>query len=134
MAGIDLERGGQTWAGWYLAPFGRAKEWRLHSPDGANFTAAEIQQLRALALDVDYLQLRVRQLEAELGGQALRVTAAQAATLAAAAEILAQLLGSSAGRCAISAVGALRRTAVATRLTATIATIAASAFTACACA
>lgn len=62
MSGIDLSVGG--WDGWYFGSYGRAKVWRLISPDGQTFIPAEILSVRGLVLDNDYLSLRVKQLQA----------------------------------------------------------------------
>lgn len=91
---LDLSHGGESWSGWTFGPWGRAKEWRLHAPDGASYDACEIAELRARALDLDYLQTRVRQLEQRerelLAQLERRFSASEIATLRAAAAILRQ--------------------------------------------
>lgn len=61
MPGIDLSVG--RWDGWYFGSYGRAKVWRLISPNGENFSPGEILELRPLQLDVNYLTMRVNQLK-----------------------------------------------------------------------
>ena len=94
MKPVDLSRGGESWSGWTFGPWGRAKEWRLHAPDGASYDVCEIAELRARALDLDYLQVRVRQLEQRerelLAKLERRFSASEIATLRAAAAILRQ--------------------------------------------
>ena len=89
---LNLSRGGESWSGWTFGPWGRAKEWRLHAPDGASYDACEIAELRARVLDLDYLQVRVRQLEQRerelLAQLERRFSAGEIATLRAAAAIL----------------------------------------------
>jgi hypothetical protein len=63
---IHLDTGGPAWAGWTFGRYGRARDWRLFAPDGTHYQAAELAELRALVLDVDYLRMRVRELEARL--------------------------------------------------------------------
>lgn len=65
---IDLSAGGNAWRGWRLGPYGRARDWRLFAPDGQVYTAGDVAALAALALDVTYLQGRVRELEQEQAG------------------------------------------------------------------
>lgn len=83
-----MERGGPSWAGWSFAPWGRAKEWRLHAPDGASYSAEEIAELRRLVLDLDYLQVRCRELEAVARRAPCRFSAAELELLASAAAVL----------------------------------------------
>lgn len=89
---LDLSRGGESWSGWRFGPWGKAKDWRLHAPDGASYDACEITELRAMALNLDYLQVRVRQLEERerelLAKLERRFSASEIATLRAAAAIL----------------------------------------------
>lgn len=68
MVGLDLAAGGPTWAGWRLGPYGRARDWRLLAPDGQHYQASELQDLHALQLDVDWLRMRVRELETAAAG------------------------------------------------------------------
>lgn len=62
MPGIDLSVGG--WDGWYFGSYGRAKMWRLIAPNEETYVPAEIMELRPLQLDVNYLNLRIKQLKA----------------------------------------------------------------------
>lgn len=70
---IDLSPGGESWAGWYLGHYGRAREWRLHTPAGDAFTAGELADMRARALDLAYLQGEHRVLTAKLAGAAFHL-------------------------------------------------------------
>lgn len=49
--------------GWKLGPWGRAREARLTAPDGTNFTPGDILECHTLPANVDFLRLRVRELE-----------------------------------------------------------------------
>ena len=60
---LRLDSCGSTWTGWIFAPYGRATDFRLISPTGEHFTSGDLSELHALRLDVDYLRLRVRELE-----------------------------------------------------------------------
>lgn len=60
---IDMACGGESWAGWRFGKYGRAREWRLHAPNGCHYVASEVLALRAMTLDLDYLQQRVNLLE-----------------------------------------------------------------------
>lgn len=62
---IDMSIGG--WDGWYFGRYGRAKQWRIHAPTGECFIPTEILNIRATLLDLDYLRLRIRRLEAQKG-------------------------------------------------------------------
>lgn len=85
---IELHIGGPSWSGWRFGPWGRAREWRLCSPTGENFTAGDVADLRALQLDVNYLQTRNRELTAQLDHTACYFSGGDADTLRAAASIL----------------------------------------------
>lgn len=85
---VDLSIGGPSWAGWHFGVWGRAREWRLHSPCGASFTASEVAQARAVALDVDFLQCRVRELADYAHPGALHFGPLDARALIAAAELI----------------------------------------------
>lgn len=63
MPPLDLRRYGSGWTGWKLNPYGRARDSRLVGPDGTSFTPGEILECCALPADVDFLRLRVRELE-----------------------------------------------------------------------
>jgi hypothetical protein len=82
---IDLSAGGEDWEGWYLGPWGRAKVWRLHAPDGASYHTCEIEEVRKLALEVGYLQTRIKELESLLTPGHVHFHPSAAATLRAAA-------------------------------------------------
>ena len=63
---IKLSIRGTSWTGWTFGPFGRSNQWRLHAPDGTHYTAGEIAEIRPADLNLDFLQVRVRELELEL--------------------------------------------------------------------
>lgn len=90
---IDLSIGGDTWTGWRFGPYGRARDWRLHAPDGAIYTAGDVGELHALQLDVGWLHTRVRTLEAQSSMTAWRLGTDDLHTLRAAADILGKLPG-----------------------------------------
>lgn len=92
---LDLSGGGPSWTGWSFAPYGKAREFRLIDPDGTNYTAAEISEGRALALDVDFLRGRVRELEAQADTAPLHLTPGEVRALRQAAAILERLPGTS---------------------------------------
>lgn len=100
--GIDLAIGG--WTGWTFGPWGRAREWRLHAPTGESYSAAEVADVRRLQLDIDYLRLRVRELELS---QAATFTADDLATLRTAAAILQRALPVTSHDRAMSQLGRL---------------------------
>lgn len=85
---LDLSIGGQSWDGWHFGPWGRAREWRLHAPDGAHYTAGEVGTVRAQALDIDYLQRRVRELADIAAPDALHFGPLDARALIAVAELI----------------------------------------------
>lgn len=80
------------WAGWMVSRYGRAREWRLLSPTGEHFTAAEISDLRHLVLDVDYLRGRVLELEGLINTEACHFDGAEIVALYAAVEVLERRL------------------------------------------
>lgn len=86
-----MERGGESWRGWHFGPYGRAKDWRLLSPDGGNFAPEEILDFRRMLLDLDYYQVRCKHLEQQTPPQIL--TRHQRAIIMAALQILMQLDG-----------------------------------------
>jgi len=83
--------GGTAWDGWIFAPYGRARDWRLTDPAGNSFTAQKIAELPYLRLDLDYLMLKIRTLQAQHQALAVYITPDDAATLRAAAEILSRI-------------------------------------------
>lgn len=93
-----LDCGGPSWVDWRFSPFGRAKEWRLHAPDGASYHACEILELRRMALDLDYLQVRCRELGQLIAPGSVSFAASDAATLRAAAAIIERTMPRSTSR------------------------------------
>lgn len=89
---VDLSIGGPAWDGWTFGPWGKARDWRLHAPDGNSFDACEIAELRRALLDVDYLQVQVKILREKLEPGTVTFTASEAATLHAAAAIIARAM------------------------------------------
>lgn len=89
---LDLSRGGPSWDGWTFGPWGKSKEWWILDPNGTRYCASEIAELRAMALNLDYLQVRVRQLEERerelLAKLDRRFSASEVAILRSAAAIL----------------------------------------------
>ena len=62
---VDMSIGG--WDGWRFGGYGKAKQWRIHAPTGECFIPTEILNIRANQLDLDYLRLRIKRLEATKG-------------------------------------------------------------------
>lgn len=89
---MDLAIGGPSWAGWKFAPFGRARDWRLHAPDGTTYDACEIAELRRMALDLDYLQVRCRDLETRVISTACYFTRTELELIASALAVLQRAL------------------------------------------
>jgi len=69
---LDLSIGGPSWTGWAFCKWGKAREWRLHSPNGANYTAGELAELRPALLDADFLRMRLRELTDQASSSACR--------------------------------------------------------------
>lgn len=65
-APVRLAIGGESWNGWTFGPYGRAREWRINAPGGCSYTVNELEDLRGLYLNIDYLQVRIRKIELEL--------------------------------------------------------------------
>lgn len=86
---VPLDLIAYGWRGWRLAPYGRARCFRLISPSGEAYTPGEVADVRALQLDVDWLRWRVRELEAATAGA--RLSVADAETVAAALAVLERL-------------------------------------------
>ena len=86
--GFDLSTGGDSWSGWFFGRWGRAREWRLHSPHGANYTAGELSELRPAILEADYLRLQLRQLTDYTASDALHFGPCDARSLIAVAEMI----------------------------------------------
>lgn len=84
---IDLSSA-PAWAGWHVGPWGRAKEWRLHAPCGSNYTVGEISMLRAIELDLAYLEHRVRTLADFAAADAMHFGPQDALTLIAAMQVI----------------------------------------------
>ena len=89
---IDLSLGGNDWLGWEFGKYGKAKNWRLLAPNGAVYCAIEILELHRMALDLDYLQVQVKILRAQLEPGAIHFSPYDAATLRAAAAILTRAM------------------------------------------
>lgn len=87
---VDLSIGGSTWAGWHFGKFGRAREWRLHAPNGCDYQASEILNLRALLLDANFYRQRVIALQDYATDDALHFGPMDAALLLQAAEMIAR--------------------------------------------
>ena len=89
--GFDLSIGGETWAGWFFGKWSNAREWRLHAPAGATYTAGEIAELRPALLDLDFLSVRVRELTDYAAGDAMHFGPRDAGALIACAEMILRL-------------------------------------------
>lgn len=89
---IDLSQGGASWAGWTFGRWGKARDWRLVAPDDSNYTAAEVWELRALLVDLDFYRVRVRELELLTQKTACYFSDEDAAVVRAAVRILGAIL------------------------------------------
>jgi len=87
---IDMTDGG--WTDWWFGPWGRAKDWRLHAPEGTSYTMGEIDYLRHHVRDYDYLSDRVRALEQQIEQQPLRISEEERQVLYQASLILEKKL------------------------------------------
>lgn len=63
---IDLSIGGADWNGWHFGPWGRAKDWRIHAPDGANYVACEIANIREYEGNINFFQVQIKQITKQL--------------------------------------------------------------------
>lgn len=86
---LSLSLGGETWNGWTFGPWGRARDWRLHAPNGEHYTADELLLTRRRDHDLNYLQQRINIIE---DAAAIYIPRADAAILREAASILAALI------------------------------------------
>jgi hypothetical protein len=89
---LPLDRGGESWKGWRLGPYGRAREWRLVTPAGETFTAGDLMQLRGLIVDVDHLRGRVHELQGQVEAHACHFSLADLTALHAAIAVLDRAL------------------------------------------
>ncbi len=89
---IRLDAGGATWTGWTLAPWGRAREWRLTDPAGTTYTPGEVRSTPALLLDVDWLRGEVRRREREVELAGLHFNEDEIGVLLLAAEAIRRVL------------------------------------------
>ena len=87
---IDLSKGGPSWEGWKLAPWGKSGEMWLFGPDGTKYCASEIAAIREITLAADHFQVRTKELETLTAPGSVQFTASEAQTLAAAAAIVAR--------------------------------------------
>jgi len=54
------------WEDWTVGPHGKSKHWRLFSPDGQSFTPEEVLELTPRLLDLDFWQVKAKELEQSL--------------------------------------------------------------------
>jgi hypothetical protein len=95
---MSLSIGGDSWAGFTFGSFGRARDWRLHTPAGETLTADELVTLRARSIDLAYLQARNLELESKLAGAALALTPDEAQLVRVALQVLTRELPIRLGR------------------------------------
>lgn len=90
---MDMGIGGPDWAGWHFGKWGRAKDWRLCDPDGTNYAAGEIAQLRHMEQNLDYLQVKVKEVEAQIAGIQRPLAQGEIEALQVAIALLTRLAG-----------------------------------------
>lgn len=95
---IDLSIGGESWAGFTFGSWGKAKEWRICTPNGLHLVPCDLLQVQANALDLDYLRVRNRLLEAKQAGVALSLTPDESQLVRVALELLTRELPVRLGR------------------------------------
>lgn len=71
---IDLSIGGELWAGFTFWSWGKANDWRIFTPNGQSLFPADLMNVHANALDLGYLQVRNRELEAKQAGAAFSLS------------------------------------------------------------
>lgn len=60
MSRIDMSIGG--WVGWYYGPWGKAKVWRIHAPNGEMFIPGELLSIRENQANIGVLSGQVARL------------------------------------------------------------------------
>lgn len=95
---IDLSIGGDSWAGFTFGSWGKARDWRLTTPNGQNLTAGELANLHAIALDLGYLQARNKELEGKMAGVTMALTQDESHLVRVALELLVRELPVRLGR------------------------------------
>ncbi len=95
---IDLSIGGDSWAGFTFGSYGKAREWRISTPNGQALTAGDLLHVHANALDLGYLQVRNRELEAKQAGVTFALTPDESHLVRVALQVLARELPVQLGR------------------------------------
>lgn len=95
---IDLSIGGPDWCGFQFSRYGKARNWRIILPDGETMQAAELLGHHQLTLSVDYLRVRLQELEAKMGGLSVNFTAEESRLLRLALQVLQREIPVNRGR------------------------------------
>jgi hypothetical protein len=77
-----------AWNGWKLQKTGKRKEESLIAPDGTEYAACEVLELRKLQYEVIYLQTENRKLKEVTAKNAMHLTAVEISTLQETAAII----------------------------------------------
>lgn len=89
---IDLSIGGESWHGFCFGSWGRAREWALMTPTGERLNADDLSDVRSRALDLDYLQVRNKLLEAKQAGVSFSLAPDEAQLVRVALQLLTREL------------------------------------------
>lgn len=89
---LELDGAGHGWRGWRLGPHGHSGDFWLIAPDGTKYSPGEILELRQLELDTDFQRVRIKELENLTASGSVHFNSGDAATLRAAAAIIARAM------------------------------------------
>lgn len=102
-----MDIGGPDWDGWTFGSYGKSSSWRLNSPTGESFVAAEINEIRRNALDLDWLRTHMKEANAKLAGSSLHLTPEETQLIRITLQILLRELPVQHGRRNIPKLSAL---------------------------
>jgi len=95
---ISLAIGGESWEGFTFGSYGRARDWRITTPNGETIQADELSSLRARDHDLSYLQYRAADLAAKLAGASMAFSPDEAQLLRVALQLMLRELPVQLGR------------------------------------
>lgn len=81
-----------SWVGWKIHRTGRRKNESLIAPDGTEYSPGEVQELRAMQYEIDFLQVENKRLNALIETHAVHLTTEQVEALQKTAEIIEAVL------------------------------------------
>jgi len=90
--------GGESWTGFTFGSYGRAKDWRITTPNGETIQADELTTLRARDHDLTFLQYRAADLAAKLAGASMAFSPDEAQLLRVALQLMLRELPVQIGR------------------------------------